>query len=228
MNSIKDGDQARDRQSSESREPIWFGGATLGKYRHVCTFFRSADEEYKVLLLFIKEGFERGEKALHVVDPKLYEEHLLRLKSAGIDVVPAEQRGQLQVCNWHEAYLSDDRFDQHKMLAFIQEALEQGRQRGFPLTRLTARAEWTVEDWPGANDFVEYEARLNYILPRYRDTVICLYDLTKLGANYVIDVMRTHPMIIIGGILQENPFFVPPDEFLRELRERETRKVVHT
>jgi hypothetical protein len=37
--------------------------------------------------------------------------------------------------------------------------------------------------------------------------------------------MRTHPMIIIGGILQENPFFVPPDEFLRELRERHaTRK----
>jgi hypothetical protein len=36
----------------------------------------------------------------------------------------------------------------------------------------------------------------------------------------VVDIMRTHPMIIIGGILQENPFFVPPDEFLRELRER--------
>jgi hypothetical protein len=29
-------------------------------------------------------------------------------------------------------------------------------------------------------------------------------------------------MIIIGGVLQENPFFVPPDEFLRELRERRT------
>jgi hypothetical protein len=28
-------------------------------------------------------------------------------------------------------------------------------------------------------------------------------------------------MIVIGGILQENPFFVPPDQFLRELRERE-------
>jgi hypothetical protein len=32
--------------------------------------------------------------------------------------------------------------------------------------------------------------------------------------------MRTHPMIIISGILQENPFFVPPDEFLQELRDR--------
>lgn len=28
-------------------------------------------------------------------------------------------------------------------------------------------------------------------------------------------------MIIIGGILQENPFFVPPDEFLKELHARE-------
>jgi hypothetical protein len=36
--------------------------------------------------------------------------------------------------------------------------------------------------------------------------------------------MRTHPMIIIGGVLQENAFFVPPDEFLRELRQRQTMR----
>jgi hypothetical protein len=35
-----------------------------------------------------------------------------------------------------------------------------------------------------------------------------------------MDILRTHPMVIIGGILQENVFFVPPDEFLRELHER--------
>jgi hypothetical protein len=35
-----------------------------------------------------------------------------------------------------------------------------------------------------------------------------------------MNILRTHPMVIIGGTLQENPFFVPPDEFLRELRER--------
>jgi hypothetical protein len=44
--------------------------------------------------------------------------------------------------------------------------------------------------------------------------------VARFGANVVMDIMRTHPMVIIGGILQENPFFVPPDEFLRELRER--------
>ncbi len=35
-----------------------------------------------------------------------------------------------------------------------------------------------------------------------------------------MDILRTHPMVVVGGLLQVNPFFVPPDEFLRELRER--------
>jgi hypothetical protein len=35
-----------------------------------------------------------------------------------------------------------------------------------------------------------------------------------------MDILRTHPMVIIGGILRENHFFVPPDEMLRELRWR--------
>jgi hypothetical protein len=35
-----------------------------------------------------------------------------------------------------------------------------------------------------------------------------------------MDIMRTHPMVIIGGLLQENPFFVPPDQMLAELRSR--------
>jgi hypothetical protein len=35
-----------------------------------------------------------------------------------------------------------------------------------------------------------------------------------------MDIMRTHPMVIIGGLLQENPFFVPPEEMLEELGRR--------
>ncbi len=35
-----------------------------------------------------------------------------------------------------------------------------------------------------------------------------------------MDIMRTHPVVIVGEVLQENPFFVPPDQFLLEIRER--------
>jgi hypothetical protein len=156
---------------SDSDQPIRFAGSVLGTQRHVCAFFNSADEEYRVMLPFIKDGFERGERAFHIVDPALRAEHLRRLESAGIDVAAAQQTGQFELRVWSDAYLQDGHFDQDRMLALLQEILEGGRQRGFPLTRLVAHMEWALEDRPGVDDLLEYEARLNYLLPRYRDPV---------------------------------------------------------
>jgi hypothetical protein len=138
----------------------------------VCAFFRSGDEEYRVLLPFIAEGIERGERAFHIVDPSMREDHRRRLEAGGIDVTAAQRRGQLEVCLWEEAYLRGGHFDQNAMLALIQEVLEDGPVRGFPLTRLVAHMEWALEDRPGVDDLVEYETRLNYLLPRYPDPVI--------------------------------------------------------
>jgi hypothetical protein len=45
-------------------------------------------------------------------------------------------------------------------------------------------------------------------------------DLSKLSSSLAMDVLRTHPQAILGGILRENPFYVPPDELLEELRRR--------
>ena len=46
--------------------------------------------------------------------------------------------------------------------------------------------------------------------------------LDNLSAKLLAgDIMRTHPMVIIGGTLQQNPFYVPPDEMLTELKARE-------
>jgi len=120
----------------------------------------------------MKEGFERSEKAFHIVDPNLREEHRMRLASAGIDVDAAEKSGQFELRNWADAYLRDGHFDQDRMLALIEEVMDGGMQQGFPLTRLVAHMDWALEDRPGVDDLVEYETRLNYILPRYQDPVI--------------------------------------------------------
>jgi hypothetical protein len=117
--------QPASRKPGTHNAPIQFAGSTLGTRCHVCAFFGTPEEEYRVLLPFIKKGFERGERAFHIVDPKL----------------------------------------------------------------------------------------------RNRDPVICTYS--KRSAAFIIDIMRAHPMIIIGGILQENPFYVQPEEFVRKLRARE-------
>jgi len=199
---------------------VQFAGGNLGGQRHICAFFNSIDEEHRVLRSFFKDGFDRGEKATHIVDPEKREEHLKRLAEAGINVQQAMDTGQLELRPWREVYLRGDRFDQDAAVALIEEILQSGAAAGYALTRLVAHMEWAVLDKPGVNNLVEYETRLNYVLPKYNDPVICTYDLSKFRASLVMDIMRTHPVVIIGGILQENPFFVPPDQFLLELQER--------
>src|SRR5215472_6970235 len=172
---------------------VQFAGRPLGRERHICAFFNSIDEEHRVLRTFIKEGIDRGEKAFHIVDPELREVHLKRLAEAGIDVEQAVGRRQLEVRPWQDAYLREDRFDQDAMLALIEEVLRAGPTTGYPLTRLLAHMEWALLDKQGVEDLVEYETRLNYVLPKYADPVICTYDLTRFGSAVTMDIMRTHP-----------------------------------
>jgi hypothetical protein len=46
------------------------------------------------------------------------------------------------------------------------------------------------------------------------------------GGDAVIDIMRTHPMVIVGGMLQQKPFYVPPEQFLPEFRQRRAKQAL--
>lgn len=210
------------------QKSVGLARSELGKHRHVCAFFHNEEEKYRALLPFIQEGFEQGDKAFHIVDPKHRLEHLRRLREFGIDVDEAEQSGRLEVRCWQDVHLRGGCFDQDQMLdLLVQEILEPGKMQDYSLSRIIGSMEWVLEDCPGVTDILEYETRLNYALKGYDDPVICTYDLSRFNASVVIDIMRTHPLVIIGNILQENPFFVPPDEMLRELRERAALTVAY-
>jgi hypothetical protein len=205
---------------AESKRTVQLARATVEYPCHACAFFHTREEEYQIVLPFVKDGLDTGDKNYQFVDKGHRAERLARLKESGIDTASAEQSGLLEVLSWEDAYLRGGRFDQRAMLALIEDVLNAGKQQGFGLTRLWANMEWALEDFPGVHDIVEYESRLNYILPNYDQVVVCTYDLTKFGAAVVMDILRTHPQVIIGGILRENPYYVPPDEFLREVRGR--------
>jgi hypothetical protein len=207
-------------------ESLPFSGSDYGQSRHICAFFNGIDEQHRVLRSFITDGFGRGDKAFHLVDPEQRDEHLRRLADAGIDVDEAMGSGQLEVRPWQDGPLSGDRFDQETWLASFEQVLQSGPAAGYEQTRFLSQMEWALVDLPGVEDLIEFETRVNYVVPKYDNAVICAYDLSKFGASVVIDAMRTHPVVLIGGLLQENPFFVPPDELLLELRERRAARVV--
>jgi hypothetical protein len=182
------------------------------------------DEQHRVLRSFITDGFDQGDKAFHLVDPDRREEHLRRLADAGIDLQEAMDTGQLEVRPWEDGPLHGDRFDQDSWMASFEQVLKSGPAAGYSQTRFLAHMEWALVDLPGVEDLIEFETHVNDVVPKYDDIVICAYDLTRFGANVVMDALRTHPVVIVGGLLQENPFFVPPDQFLLELRERRSAR----
>jgi hypothetical protein len=202
--------------------PISFAGSQLAETRHVCAFFNSEEEEYRVLLPFIKGGFECGHKAVHVVNAHQRSEHMKRLVEAGIDPAAAESSGQLELRINTEIYLRDGKFDKDRMLHAFEQIASGNATGAFPLSRIVCRMDWAAEGKSYTNDLIEFESRVNHVWEHHDDAVICTYHLGQFGGDTVIDIMRTHPMIIIGGILQQNPFFVPPGEFLREFSERRT------
>src|SRR5258706_232276 len=142
-----------------------------------------------------------------------------RLQEAGVDVAGAEGEERLVIRHWEDTYLQDGHFDQHRQISLFERVLLEGKKQGYPVTRFVAGTEWALLDRPGVHDLIEYECRINDMFSKYDDPVCCTYDLSKFSASVIMDAMRVHPAVIIGGIYQENPFYVPPDEFLRELRE---------
>jgi MEDS: MEthanogen/methylotroph, DcmR Sensory domain len=200
---------------------VEFAGRTLDRSRHICAFFNSADEERRTLRSFNKDGIDRGEKEVHLVEAALRAEYLKGLEEAGIDVQEVMGTGQLEVLPWTDAYVRDHRFDQDAMLASVEQLIQSGAAAGYPLTRLVGHhMDWLFLDKPAVTNLVEYEARLNHVLAKHDDAVICNYDLSMFSASVAMDIMRTHQLVIIGGLLQENPFYVPPEQFLDEMRQR--------
>src|SRR4030095_13609032 len=112
--------------------------------------------------------------------------------------------------------------NQSEWLASLPVVLKNGRTQGVPLTLFIADMSCLLNDPDVRDRALEFECRVNLAIPKARDVAICAYDLDKFGAAMVVDALRTHPMVLIGGIVQHNPFFVPPEELLKELDERES------
>jgi hypothetical protein len=190
------------------------------RHRHVCAFFHSPEEEYTVMLPFIQEGVELGDKIWYIVDSELRTQHLRVLGQAGLDTDALRDSGRLDVASWAEAHLSPGHFDQNAMLSLLDGTLWSNAQQGFPITRIWSNQEWALKDLPGVGDIAQYESRWNTISAKHDVLTVCVYDISRFGGGIVMDMLRTHPFALVGGILYENPFYSTPEEFQLELSQR--------
>jgi len=214
---VASGNRALGRSQSAPR----LCGALLGTRPHVCAFFRDTEEEDRALVPFMKEGLAAGEKIVATIDPVQREESIDRFVTAGLDFPAAGARGRFDLHGWSETHLGGGAFDPERTLGFFSEISQRASSEGFPLTRFITHMEWALEGGVLLTDLLEYEAKANKVWMSPTgpiNPVICAYDLRRFSAEIIVDVMRTHPMTLIDGLVYENPFFVPPEEFAQELR----------
>lgn len=200
--------------------PATVAGLSLTAHVHACGLFSSREEEYTSIAPFIQEAIDNRERTIILGDPNELASHRQQIADRGIEVERAEAGGYLSVVDWDQAYLLDGHFDVQRMLGMVDTLCEQAKLSGFPRGPFIGHMEWALLGRPGSDQVIDFECRVNEVLLRHGHPAICVYDVTRFDAATIIDILRTHPLVIMNGVAQENPFYQPPAEFLAQYQSR--------
>lgn len=180
---------------------------------HVCAFYRGDSDRDRLLSGYLGAGLAAGDKCICVVDSAFTAGRLRSLTRAPSG--PDYATGQLDIHLPESTYLAGGEFTPSDMLTFWTEGMIKAQHEGYSFCRLAGEMTWALRDAPGVQNLVGYESELNRITSSSPVVVLCLYDLDLFSGEVVINIVKTHPQVLVQGILVENPYYVGPDEFLR-------------
>ena len=181
---------------------------------HLCCIYRTGEEHRALVTAFVRQGLERGEKILYIVDAHTSREVLGYLERVGVDADSCLETGRLVILDADASYLRDGRFDPDGMIALLRGETERALAEGYGALRVTGEMTWALRGMEGSDRLMEYEAKLNRFLPSSRCLAICQYDRNRFGAGVLLDVLSTHPIAVIGTDVVENFYYLSPDDFL--------------
>jgi len=177
---------------------------------HVCGFYYGDEERDAILLPFLSDGLAAGDKCVAVVDSTPPAELLARL---GV-VDEAVRSGQVEFYGSAETYLRGGSFEPDAMISFWEERARITEQDGrFGFARVVGEMAWLERVPPPREHVVRYESWADGFAVRYPHAILCLYDLRRLGSGILLDLLRTHPKLLLGGLVLENPHHLSSDEF---------------
>ena len=191
-------------------------GRALEEPGHICAFFDSRSEEYEILTPYYKEGIALDEEVITIVDAGRHRDHCSRLQKQGVDVEAEMQRGRLQVLTAEDTYMKGGRFGAQRMYELLHGALADAHKHGRRV-RTSGVMDWALHGAAGTEELMEYESRVNFLVPTYECTLLCVYDINEISGRMMMEILATHPYIVHGKRIRENPYYVAPLERLREV-----------
>jgi len=187
----------------------------LEPHEHICQIYSTPEEWNAAVTTFLVTGLRQGEKCFYIVDTHTADQVRALLHGQGIDVTAVEASGQLVISHESESYTLDGFFDPNRMIAHVITKTEETAAEGYHTIRSASEMGWVLRGQPGSNRLIEYEAKLNRdVFPQYPITGLCQYEWQKYDLPFLLDVICTHPIIMVGTTVYENPYYVPAAEFL--------------
>jgi len=161
---------------------------------HVCLLYTSPEEQLAGVIPFVRAALKRAERCIYIVDedpaPKID-----ALRDAGIPVDEVVSAGAVVIITKWDTYLKGGNFDPGWMLQFLQEQVVAARADGFTALRLTGEVNWIQTELDAAS-FLEYEAKINEIIPQIGLLGMCQYHRHRVGPNMIPGILDTHPRIV--------------------------------
>jgi signal transduction histidine kinase len=184
-------------------------------HEHFCHIYDTAEEWSAAVSTFLITGLRQGDKCYYIVDTHTADQVRVLLHEQGVDVTTAEASGQLDILHETDTYTRDGFFDPDQMIAFLVTTIGKTIAEGYNALRSAGEMSWVLHGHPGSNRFVEYEAKLNRdVFPNYPITGLCQYEWQRFGLPLLLDVICTHPAIMVGTTAYDNPYYIPAAEFL--------------
>jgi signal transduction histidine kinase/ActR/RegA family two-component response regulator len=181
----------------------------LRQGNHLCLVCEGPAGKAEAVVPFLREGLARGERCVYLADDKP-EETARSLSAGGVDVPRQRRRGALALLAARDVYRRGGAFDPGRMIAFLREATDRAVADGFGGLRVAGEMTWALAPGPGRDRLVEYEARLNGFFPGSRALGLCVYDRARFPAGVLREVLRTHPVAVLGDQVCPNLYYEPP------------------
>lgn len=182
---------------------------------HFALIYDDPAELFGATVPFIRQGLERGEQCLYVIDGRTEDEASVAdaLRAGGIDVDEARSSGALTFTTVADTYLLRESFQPDEMIAFYRDAVKDSLEE-YEGLRVIAGTNWI--DQVDFEAFLEYEGRVNALFEETDSMALCHYRRDQHDASVIRDIIRTHPHLISDGAVCHNFYYTPPDHLFGE------------
>ena len=207
------------------RVALGIGGLEADSGDHICGVFSGEEERDQVLIPFLQAGLASGDKCICIIDGTAAGQIVSALGPGG-EAAALTAGKQLEVIGASEMYLRSGRFSASEVIGAWKAAISDAMYAGqFDVVR--AVETWSRRDViPDMNELLMLESEMNRYLPLYPQVIMCLYDMDQFGSGALVNLVMTHPRMLMGGMVIENPYYLTPDEVLAKAVRRDTGTVI--